>query len=112
MYIGQYLPVGSDVYSPWFPREADNAIFTFETIDKDTASSPDLTVKVYHKNTETAGPGAELTAASAFASIDSTKYESGRFTGLKEMVRFKFSVTGSWVLFRMLQPTWYDTAIG
>ncbi|MCB9870143.1 MAG: hypothetical protein H6837_09820 [Planctomycetes bacterium] len=92
MYIGQFLPNGAIIFSPWFPREADNAIFTFETIDNDGSGS--LTVDVYHKNTEDPGPGAALSATAAFSAIGSTNYKSGRFVGIKEMVRFATRVRG------------------
>ncbi|MCB9583767.1 MAG: hypothetical protein H6718_00125 [Polyangiaceae bacterium] len=109
MYIGQFLPNGAIIFSPWFPREADNAIFTFETIDNDGSGS--LTVDVYHKNTEDPGPGAALSATAAFSAIGSTNYKSGRFVGIKEMVRFRYTGSGGWVIFRMLHPTWFNTAV-
>ena len=109
MYIGQYLPEGADVFSPWFPREADNAWFTFEAIDEG-GTSPIFTVEVWHKNTDEPGPGEKNTTAT-FGTL-SGDYKHANFTGLREMVRFKFSLTGSsaWVIFRMLMPSWYDTA--
>jgi hypothetical protein len=64
-------------------------------------------VKVFHKNTEDPGPGSEKTGT--WTTI-SGNFEEAKFEGLKEMVRFKFSASSSWVLFRMLQPTWFDTA--
>lgn len=34
MYIGQLLMADANIFSPWFPREADNAIFTWEKIQE------------------------------------------------------------------------------
>jgi len=95
------------VYSPWFPRQADNLRATAELA---ATSGGVLTVKVFHKNTEDTGDGSEYVGTSI--SLSSTGRDDAEFTGLKEMVRYQFTcgdATGDWVLFRMLPPVWFDT---
>jgi hypothetical protein len=124
-----------NVLSPWFPREADNAIFTREQIQN--SASVGLTVEVWHKNTEDIGEGDKLTVSGgSWGTSGDLSY--GTFEGLKELVRFEFtagsagtvlvgtvqepggpgadvntSLTSAdigWIMFRMLAPTWFNTA--
>lgn len=133
MHIGQMLMVGANVYSPWFPREADNAIFTVEEIQSTDSGNltVGLTVTIWHKNADEIGEGTEI--ATTWDPISGTNLSSIDVTGLREMVRFEYTVTGGaaygqttvntfgdpynldnaevgWVIFRMLEPTWYDKA--
>ena len=39
MNIGHTLLADTKVFSPWFPREADNAVFTFEQIKLTTGAT-------------------------------------------------------------------------
>jgi hypothetical protein len=134
MHIGEKLLAGSDLFTPWFAREADNAIFTYESIT--IAGDATLTVTVYTKNSEDTSEG----ALAATGTVTTTT--SGSFTklkvidGLEELVRFKITVTGnpisgelltpgscvpdtsfnvdplfvSYVVYRFLQPTWFNKA--
>jgi len=134
MQIGEKLLTGSDLFTPWFAREADNAIFTYETIKAGTGAT--LTVNVYTKNSEDTGEG----ALAATGTVTTTT--SGSFTklkvidGLEELVRFKITVTGNpivgellapdpcdmgssldvsglevvYVIYRFLQPSWFNKA--
>jgi hypothetical protein len=134
MHIGETLLAGSDLFTPWFAREADNAIFTYESIV--VAGDATLTVTAYTKNSEDTGEG----ALAATGTVTTTT--SGSFTklkvidGLEELVRFKITVTGnpvsgelilpspcdpeteidvdplfvSYVVYRFLQPTWFNKA--
>ena len=134
MYIGQLLMADANVLSPWFPREADNAIFTWEKIQESV--SVGLTVEVWHKNTEDIGEGDKLSVTGSWGSSGNLNY--GTFNGIKELVRFEFTVGSSqstltgfvqspggtgaevhtdvigtdigWIMFRMLAPTWFNTA--
>jgi hypothetical protein len=68
-----------------------------------------LTVTVWHKNREDSGPGTEITTG--WTSL-ATGFKSLQVDGLKELIRFEYTVgggEGSWVIYRMLQPTWFDT---
>lgn len=110
MHIGHTLLSDTKVFSPWFPREADNAVFSYEQI-KLTGDA--FNVKVYHKNTEDTGDGSDTGVS--FSQIGSTDIYSTTATGLKELIRFSVEVTGDWsggskfVVYRMLAPTWYNT---
>ena len=113
MHIGQTIVGKTAVLSPWFPREADNAVFVYEIID-DSGANSDLVVTVYTKNTEDQGFGAAL--GDTFTQRSGTNfYECDCEAVMEEMVRFNFDTSGStaetdWVMFRMLQPSWYATA--
>ena len=109
MIIGQALNADGgydrDYFTPWFPRQADNAVFTYDRIAS-TLSTAEA-VDVFHKNEEDAGAGTMLTGFSA--DLTSTGLFEAQCIGLKEMVRFRIQVkkaTG-WVHFRFLPPTWY-----
>jgi len=101
--------------SSWFPREADNAIFSYEEIKLENTT---FEVKVFHKNTEETGKGTENTTGT-FSEVGSTDVFTGRFTALEELIRFQYEAKdGSWpdtppcfVIYRMLAPTWYNTEI-
>lgn len=127
MHIGQWI-VGSnasgvtpvEIYSPWFPRGADNAIFTMEVIaDVNPAGTNKLglDVDVFEKNTEDVGDGA-VVSGSTFSTMNTVGfYKTPVIEGLKELVRFKYSFapTGTGVivaaaLYRMLPPTWFSDA--
>ena len=110
MIIGQTLDAHDvddiDFFTPWLPRGADNAIFTFERIH--STLSTDEVVTVYHKNAEDAGAG---TGFAGFSQLGSTDLFEAACTGIKEMVRFGIQIkdgTG-WIHFRFLPPTWYPT---
>ena len=92
--------------TPWFPRVADNAIFTFERIHKTLSGAPEI--DVLHKDAESTGTGSPLVS---FAQVGSTGLYEAPASGIKEMVRFKLTIpdgTG-WLHFRFLPPTWYPT---
>jgi len=103
---------GTKVYSPWFPRQGDNAIMTLEVV---AVSGATIKVEVLTKNSEDAGDGTIVTGVTGDADI--TASTVGRSDGewdqvLEELVRYKFTVTNTtekWVLFRMLPPVWFDT---
>lgn len=110
MFEAQLLIASSEptmVYSPWFPRQGDNAIFTLDLVD----ATGTILVEVFSKNTEDTGDG-----GSALTPNSGSKSSPGRTSfelsgNLKELVRYRFTVSGSgnWVLFRMLPPVWFDT---
>lgn len=96
-------------FTPWFPRQADNARFTFERVHSSLSGGTE-SVKVYSKEVEESGtPG---TAAATFLQIGSTRFFVAEPDDLKELVRFRIELdelTGS-LHFRFLQPTWFATA--
>lgn len=103
---GSVTPTNTVVYSPWFSRRADNALFTLDVVA--ISASASITVRAFHKNTEDTGDG-------TLVGTIATRTTSGRTTtsiaGLKEQVRYEYSVgsgTSKWVMFRMLAPAWYE----
>ena len=112
MNIGTFLGFESSVFTPWMSRQADNAIFTFELIDN--PGQTDITITPYTRDREDYGagtPGTPATIASGgptFAEIT--------VTNMEEMIRFLIEVdpigggSGSGIIYRMLEPTWYDEA--
>ena len=117
MFDAQVLFRGCIVFSPWYPRGGDNCRQTMEIVH---VSGATLKVELFTKNKEDAGDGANADAAGT--PVDITSNTAGRTTqewlsrstiGLKELVRYKFTVTGTnafdWVLFRMLTPQWFNS---
>lgn len=101
-------------YTPWFPRGADNAVFTMEKIlDTIPGGAGAFTVTVWTKNREDEGSAPDSLVAT-FTSLHGNFYEAA-CTGLEEMVRFRIvftaSLAGQGVIYRFLQPTWYDSAV-
>jgi hypothetical protein len=101
------------VFSPWFPRQGDNATFTIETVEQN--GNPTLSVSAFTKNSEDAGDGSDadggtsLTASTTAGERDSDTWAQK----FKELVRYEFTITtssgsGEWILFRMLPPVWFD----
>jgi hypothetical protein len=101
---------GITIYSPWFPRRGDRIRYTIDIVD---AIGAQITVKLFHKDTEDAGDGTDTTSA---IGPTSTIGRSGvEFTrGLLELVRYQFVVTSDetnvpgYICFRMLPPVWFD----
>lgn len=99
-------------YTPWFPKAADNAIFTMEKI-LDTISGTAVAVTVYTKNREDEG-SAPGSLVATFSTLSGNILEA-KCTGLKDMVRFRITFTaasaGQGLIYRFLPPTWYDMAV-
>ena|SRR5688500_13941563 len=100
---------GTSVYSPWFPRQGDVALFTLEI---GAVSSVTLTVEVATKNTEDPGDGTLVGGSISRGTVGRSATTWGP-TDLEELVRFKFTAVGDgvgdWVLFRMLPAVWFDS---
>lgn len=116
MFPGQWIHVGASgsttLWSPWFARGADNAIFTYEQMVLFGGGM--FAVSVYHKNSEDTGNGAVATSGT-FSQVASTTFRTSTpFEDLEELVRFQYSLgsegTASSVLFRMLPTTWIPQA--
>lgn len=116
MFDAQMLiTTGTDysVFSPWMPRGGDNLRATLEVVKR--GSSATVTVRVFTKNSEDTGDGADADSAMTLAGGAAGRYvaewASNSSKGAKEMVRYKFTVSGAaadWTLFRMLPATWFD----
>mgnify|MGYP001262210476 CR=1 FL=1 len=125
MHIGtQLMTFGTssqEYFTPWFPRGADNALFTYEIIRKNLGTgSPTgaFTVAVYTKNREDVG--SQGTAVSGgWGQYTGTDFYEFRAENLRELVRFKVTLQGGGtpptgqegVVYRFLPPTWYDKAV-
>lgn len=103
---------GTVYYTPWFPKGADNGVFTMEKTIDNLATAP-VSVTVYTKNAEDEG-SAPGSAVGTFSTLSGAFHEVN-CTGLKDLVRFvlnfRASAAGQGAVFRFLAPTWYDTAI-
>ena len=100
------------VFGPWMTREGDDARLTLEIVDIYAGETTTLRVEVYQKNTEDTGDGTPYAGTSISATATGVA-ASVEWTGVKELVRYKFTYTGGlegdgWVLFRMLDPVWFD----
>jgi hypothetical protein len=104
-----------DFYGRWFGREGDNVRLTLDV--SALGASAQITVSLYSKNVSDPGDGAPVDP-----SVDIDLSTVGRVEGewslpstdnnleLKELVRYKCTVAGSWVMFRLLPPVWFDSA--
>jgi hypothetical protein len=111
-----------DYYTPWFPKGADNAHFTYEIIRQNFGTggtpSPGFSVEVFTKNREDVGSQG-TTVSGSWTNFTGTSFYDFEATNLRELVRFKITVKGGTtpptgqegVVYRILPPTWYDKAV-
>ena len=96
----------SSLYSPWFPRGGDAAVFTLEVI---SINGLTLTWVVETKNSEDANSAASTVGSAVTATTTGLKY-TATLTGFEELVRFRYDTGSSasmdWVHFRALNPSW------
>lgn len=122
MNIGtQLMVMGTGIksyYTPWFPKGADNALFTCEIVHQHFGAGGGVSMTVHTKNREDGGNEGSPASIVAFAPIAATGFQEAACTNLKQLVRFKITVTpgtGSsdpqGVCYRFLPPTWYDKAV-
>jgi len=78
---------GNPYYSPAFPRGGEAAVFTVETTH--VSSAPTFDVTIQHKNEDDTS-WADL---GAFTSITAVGTSTKDVSGVKEMVRLKFTFT-------------------
>jgi hypothetical protein len=112
-----------EYYTPWFPKGADNAYFTYEIIRQNfgTGGSPGFTVEVFTKNREDVGSQGDPNTAvtGSWTNLTGTIFYEFKAESLKQLVRFKITVKGGTtppagqegVVYRILPPTWYDKAV-
>jgi hypothetical protein len=110
-----------EYYTPWFTKSADNAHFTFEIIRQNFGTgggTPGFKVEVLTKNREDVGSkGTSL--GSTWTQLTGTSFYDFEATNLRQLVRFKITVTGGTtppsgqegIMYRLLPPTWYDKAV-
>ena len=107
MIIGMILHrlSGNGYPSPSFPRGGLAALFAIEVFDL-AGSSPNLQCTVEHKNAE----DTSFTSAGVFATMTTVDVHTLDLSGLKEEIRFVFTVGGTpptnAVHFNVLAPAW------
>ena len=108
MFQAQLLMGGSTIYGPWMERQADNISMTAEAVE---ISSATFKVELWTKNSEDTGDGSNANATKSIERTTTGRSSLEYVGDLKEWVRYKYTVVGqstTWVLFRMLDPTWFD----
>ena len=120
MLIGQtiFLPSNTSThlyYSPWFPGQADNGIFTYQRVHSTLTNNEVVTV--VHKNAEEDGiNGTALATLSAQLGATNLYEGSNGSTAVKELVRYVVELNGEGASpgellhIRFLAPTWFATA--
>lgn len=97
------------------PRQADNLSVTYEAlyVDLDGGAGIQAGLQVYHKNSEDVGPGSN--ASATIIRLTAAGKETKEFLDLKELVRYRFYCVGSndnaSVVFRVLEPVWFDDVL-
>lgn len=118
--LGTTIYTDCDTLTDWSPRQGDNVIVFAEEIDISVANNTiSLTIQLYHKNLDEVGDGVGVGSP---ITLDGgvSKFKYTQVQGLKELVRFRLTAIGNsggdegyvfgWVHFRILDPTWYDSA--
>ena len=116
MFDAQYLIAPSTnfkILGPWMSREGDNAVFAVDLISE-TLSAGSFKINIRTKAADDAGDGGGAIAVIDIAHGDGPdRYEGEVNATLKDLVRYEFEFTsaavGTWVLFRMLPATWFDS---
>jgi len=107
--IGDLMTQGEVVFTEWFSREADNAYFFCEVVT--FANLAEVAIDIYHKNAEEAGDG---TNKESFTTITSATIGEKESLGLKELVRFRITISNgggggvSTARVRFLSPIWFN----
>lgn len=106
-----------EYYTPWFPKGADNAYFTYEIIRQNFGGGGAFIVEVFTKNREDIGSQG-TTVSGSWSNLTGTSFYHFPAANLRQLVRFKITLNpGSspsgqeGVVYRILPPTWYDTAV-
>ena len=113
MFIGRTLHFGMDIFTPWFPKPGNNAYFSVQLIAV-SSTSVDLEFQVQHKNRDQTGDGDPVgSAVTIDGSSGLPKISAQNATGLKELVRLRYKVTGvsdkqDWAHFVTLNPSPYE----
>lgn len=101
------------ILGPWFEREADAFICIAEVLSI-AGGATQLKIEVWHKNREDIGDGVVLAppGGSTITMTSVGRWSPVTWSGLYELVRFKFTLTTSdigWAMLRVLPVSWFDT---
>ena len=106
MIIGQSLASTQTVYSPWVDRMSSEARFYLDIIA--VMSGVRLDVVIQHKKRTEADSAASTIATCT--QITTTGIKEVSASSLRELVRFKFTVTDAgsmaWIHFRVMPTIW------
>lgn len=103
-----------EVYSPWFPRQADMLRVTAECV---AVLGATVTIDLYTKNSEDTGNGnpvdENVSIVLSTQGLQTAEWKTVvSQEGVQQLLRFKYKVTGAddyeWVLFRLLPAVWFD----
>ena len=104
--LGVTLFKGLTVYSPWFSRRANAATFLAQTVARVGAT---CTITVQTKLASDIETG-NITDLANTITCNAVGTTSARNADLKELVRFKYVLTGTnstdWIHFLVLEPQW------
>jgi hypothetical protein len=113
MFQAQYLFKGNVVLSPWMERGGDNLVITLDLVAQ-SQSTCTIKVEVLTKAKDIPGDGTTTPMTGAIET-DSLGQTNKEFTGANELVRYRFTSGNptnpedyDYVLFRMLNVTWFD----
>ncbi|MEZ4495176.1 MAG: hypothetical protein R3C29_17910 [Dehalococcoidia bacterium] len=103
------------LYSPWMERQG-NYLAVLLSMDQ-FSGTPRLGLDVFHKDRNEAGDGASV-GGTPITITASVIPGNTVVSGLKELVRYEFTIygssvsgtTGDWFLFRVLDPVWWEAA--
>lgn len=101
-----------EVWGVWIPRRGDNVIFPLEVVANYATV---LTAELFQKNYDESGNGTSASASTAFD--ETVGRQSITKLGAKELLRFRLTLARGvsasddcgLVLFRFLQPVWFET---
>jgi hypothetical protein len=101
----------TSVLSPWFPRGGDNILFAADLVAQSTTDAK-IDVELLTKNSEDTGEGALVAGSKLSLATRGVDFKTVD-ASLEELVRFRFTIdvaaaATDWVIFRVLQPSWYD----
>jgi len=115
MFEAQYLVTdqiaGVQFYSPWMPRGGDYLQYTVDTAQVENGT---FTVSLVHKDSETAGDGADVASSGSGNITGPGQTPKNVATALDELVRYKYKLvatkagTTAVAAFRLLSPVWRD----
>ncbi|MEZ4495177.1 MAG: hypothetical protein R3C29_17915 [Dehalococcoidia bacterium] len=102
------------VYSPWFPRGGDNIIFAADLVAQSSGNGK-IDIDLLTKNSEDTGDGTAVTSSTLSLTDPGVGSLLVRGT-LEELVRFRFTLSTDadstdWVIFRVLQPSWFNDVV-
>ena len=106
MFIGSTMFVwGSDYFSPTIARGGLGAVFSAELLALSSVGTQ-VVIEVQHKNVE----DLNFVALGSIPALTAVGVDFVNLTGIKEQVRFKYTVSGptpmDGVLVNMLAPAW------